>query len=94
MKNRLTDLNDHLFAQIERLGDEDLKGDELKDEIERADSMARIATQIVQNNNTILKTIKMADDMMDAGNSKRVMKLIGGGVDDEEVSEVSERLHQ
>lgn len=40
--------------------------------------MARIATQIVQNNNTILKTIKMADDMMDAGNSKRVMKLIGG----------------
>lgn len=94
MKNRLTDLNDHLFAQIERLGDEDLKGDELKDEIERADSMARIATQIVQNNNTILKTIKMADDMMDAGNSKRVMKLIGRGVDDEEVSEVSERLHQ
>lgn len=94
MKNRLTDLNDHLFAQIERLGDEDLKGDELKDEIERADSMARIATQIVQNNNTILKTIKMADDMMDTGNSKRVMKLIGGGVDDEEVSEVSERLHQ
>ena len=78
MKNRLTDLNDHLFAQIERLGDEDLKGDELKDEIERADIMARIATQIVQNNNTILKTIKMADDMMDAGNSKRVMKLIGG----------------
>ena len=78
MKNRLTDLNDHLFAQIERLSDEDLKGDELKDEIERADSMARIATQIVQNNNTILKTIKMADDMMDAGNSTRVMKLIGG----------------
>ena len=37
---------------------------------------------------------KMADDMMDAGNSKRVMKLIGGGVKDEEVSEVSERLHQ
>ena len=27
---------------------------------------------------TWIKTIKMADDMMDAGNSKRVMKLIGG----------------
>ena len=78
-KNRLTDLNDHLFAQIERLGDEDLKGEDLKDEIERADSMARIATQIVQNNNTILKTIKYADDMMDVKNSERVIKLLVGG---------------
>lgn len=78
MKNRLTDLNDHLFAQIERLGDEDLKGDELMEEINRADSMARIATQIVQNNNTILKTVKMADEMIDLNNSKKVMKLIGG----------------
>ncbi len=78
MKNRLTDLNDHLFAQMERLGDEDLKGDDLKEEIERADSMARIATQIVQNNNVILKTIKIADDMMDAGNTERVLQLVGG----------------
>lgn len=78
MKNRLTDLNDHLFAQMERLGDEDLKGDDLKEEIERADSMARIATQIVQNNNVILKTIKIADDMMDARNTERVLQLVGG----------------
>ena len=79
MKNRLTDLNDHLFAQMERLGDEDLKGDDLKEEIERADSMARIATQIVQNNNVILKTIKIADDMMDARNTERILQLVGGG---------------
>lgn len=78
MQNRLTDLNNHPFEQLERLNDEDLSGDDLKAEIERADSMARIATQIVQNNNTIIKTIKMADDMMDANNSKRVMQLIVG----------------
>lgn len=78
MRNKLTDLNDHLFAQIERLGDEDLKGEELQEEIERSDSMARIATQIVQNNNTILKTIRMADDMMDMNNSRRVLELVGG----------------
>lgn len=77
MRNRLTDLNDHLFAQMERLGDEDLKGDELKEEIERADSMAKIATQIVHNNNVILKTIKMADDMMDTSNTERVLQLVG-----------------
>ena len=78
MKNKLTDLNDHLFAQLERLGDENLKGDNLKEEIGRADSMARIATQIVNNSNNIIKTIKMADDMMDADNVKSARKLIGG----------------
>ena len=33
MKNTLGDLNNHLFAQLEKLGDEDLKGDELEAEI-------------------------------------------------------------
>ena len=32
-KNKLTDLNNHLFAELERLGDEDLKGEELEKEI-------------------------------------------------------------
>ena len=30
MKNTLGDLNNHLFAEIERLSDEDLQGEELE----------------------------------------------------------------
>lgn len=33
MKNTLGDLNNHLFAELERLSDEDLKGDELVEEM-------------------------------------------------------------
>ena len=33
MQNTLGDLNNHLFAELERLSDEELKGDELKDEM-------------------------------------------------------------
>ena len=36
MKNKLVDLNNHLFAEMERLSDEDLQGDELTAEIDRA----------------------------------------------------------
>lgn len=65
MKNKLSDLNDHLFAELERLGDEDLKGEALKEELDRAKGVAGIATQIVLNARTVLDAAKFADERID-----------------------------
>ena len=55
MKNTLADLNNHLFAQLERLGDEDLQPQELENEIERAKAIAMVSSQIIANGNLVLK---------------------------------------
>lgn len=49
MKNKLTDLNNHLFAELERLSEEDLKGEELANEIDRARAITAVSTQIIKN---------------------------------------------
>ena len=62
MKNKLTDLNDHLFAQMERLGDEDLSEDQLKSEIARAKSMASISDKIIDNGRLQLDAAELATE--------------------------------
>lgn len=66
MKNTLGDLNNHLFAQLERLGDEDLKGDELKEEMERAKSINDIAKGIISNGALVLAAKRLMNDRVDA----------------------------
>lgn len=60
MKNKLTDLNDHLFAQLERLQDEDLQPEQLTTEIQRARATANIARQIVDGARLSLDAVKLA----------------------------------
>ncbi|OPY59143.1 MAG: hypothetical protein A4E55_00360 [Pelotomaculum sp. PtaU1.Bin035] len=55
MKNTLGDLNNHLFAQLERLSDEDLKGEQLKEEMQRAKAVTGLASQIIANGTLVLK---------------------------------------
>jgi len=49
MKNKLSDLNDHLFAQMERLSDEDLSAEQIEQETKRGDAMVNVADQIIRN---------------------------------------------
>ncbi|MGY0399468.1 MAG: hypothetical protein ACWIPH_05945 [Ostreibacterium sp.] len=59
MKNKLIDLNNHLFSQIERLGDEDLKADALAVEIERSKAISNVASKIIDNASVAVQTEKL-----------------------------------
>jgi len=65
MKNKLLDLNDHLFMELERLGDEDLKGEDLKVEITRARAMSNVARQVVDGARLALDAQKLAIEYKD-----------------------------
>jgi hypothetical protein len=55
MKNKLVDLQNHLFAAIEKVLDDDLQGKELKDYIERSMAFNELAKTAVANGALMLK---------------------------------------
>ncbi len=61
-KNRLQNLNDHLFAQIERLCDEDLTPEEIERESRRSVALASLAELTVRTATTQLQAIRMIHD--------------------------------
>lgn len=86
MKNKIDDLRNHLFAQLERLGDESIKGDALKEEIQRAKAVSEVSAQIVDTaraENERLKLIKRApgSDFLPAGEliNEDGLPALGGG---------------
>lgn len=58
-KNKLTDLNDHLFAQLERLSDEGMSSEALGDEVKRAEAIVSVAERITGNADLQLKAAKL-----------------------------------
>jgi hypothetical protein len=76
LRNTLGDLNNHLFAQLERLSDEELTGEKLSEEINRAKSVTSVASQIISNGSLVLEAKKLADDRMNA--DVKVPKMLEG----------------
>ena len=73
-KNKLTDLNNHIFAQLERLNDEDLSEEKLAMEVSRAKAIAMLAAQAVKNAQVALIGMRM---MHDGTISSDATKLLG-----------------
>lgn len=67
MKNKLLDLNNHLFAQLERLSDEDLKGDELQNELARAKAITGVSQEIICTGRLALDAQKVLADYLRPG---------------------------
>lgn len=59
MKNKLTDLNNHLFAQLERLADEDMSAEQIEQEVKRSEAIVSVADQITGNAELQLKAAKL-----------------------------------
>lgn len=57
MKNKLADLNNHLFAQLERLSDEGLTSEQIEQEVRRTDAIVHVSEQIVRNADLQLKAV-------------------------------------
>ena len=62
MKNKMTDLHNHLFEQLERLNDDEVvEGENLDREIRRAQAMCGVAVQIIANGRQVIEAMKTAE---------------------------------
>lgn len=62
MKNKLSDLNDHLFAQIERLSDETLSPEQIDHESKRGQAIVAVADKIIHNAGLQLQAAKIMSE--------------------------------
>ncbi len=79
MKNQAMDLNNHLFAQMERLSNEGMSDEQLAMEVQRAKAVAGIADRIIDNAALMLKAQKaLAEGEIDATHPLMIGSATGG----------------
>lgn len=79
MKNKLMDLNNHLFEQLERLNDDDLTDEGLAKEAQRTDSMVKIADQIIGTAHVAIQAAKLVNEA--GGNYQQMLPMITSSSD-------------
>ena len=78
MKNTLSDLNNYLFEQIERLNDDDLTEEQLERELKKADSIVKVSEKIIANGELAFKTMKHMDEY-GYGSKRALPKMLDCG---------------
>lgn len=68
MKNTLTDLNNYLFEELERLQDDSLTDEQLEKEIKRSEAVQKVAKTIIENGTLALHAKKHMDEYGKGGN--------------------------
>ena len=61
MKNTLSDLNNILFEQLERLNDDDLTEDQLELQLKKTDQIVKVSEKIIANGELAFKAIQHKD---------------------------------
>lgn len=61
MNRDIQGLRNHLFAQLEKLGDEDLTGADLEQEIERSRSISQLSASILETAKVEFKYMELTD---------------------------------
>jgi hypothetical protein len=61
MKNTLSDLNNILFEQLERVNDDSLTPDQLEAQIRKTESIVKVSEQIIKNGELAFKAIQHKD---------------------------------
>ncbi len=70
-KNSLNDLNDHLFAALERLGEEGISAETIETESKRATAIVDVADQIIEG-----QKLKITAAKLFAEHGERVLPML------------------
>lgn len=80
MKNKLIDLNDHLFEQLERLNDEGLTPEDLAREVTRTDAMIKVSEQIINTAGIALRGAELVAEHAGNGSFEHMIPMIDAKV--------------
>ena len=75
MNNKLTNLNDYLFEQLERLNDEESLSENFDKEIERTKAITTVSQQIINNAKLALDAKKYIDEYADPNIVPKMLQI-------------------
>ena len=76
MKNTLSDLNNYLFEQLERLNDDELTDEQLERELRKTDSIVKVSEKIIETGELAFNTMKHMDSYGYNTNNRQIPVML------------------